>query len=174
MSSDNGTGGPASRSLVPGIVAACPQTPPAPRFTEAPPGSCYIPNGRCTFLVDGSPSFIHLPAPYFPTNRAGASNPGDGNISCGTGKPGTVRSTAAVRKGSAVKTLSPAASPRPQHRSPFLAGQRNLAPRLDVWGWCPRNKRRWRRRQFPVHSSAMYAICSRRPPRPRFRAAPVL
>ena len=74
---------------------------------------------------------LHLCFRYFPTNRAGASNPGDGSISYGTGKPGTARSTAAVRKGSAVKTLSPTASPRPQHRNPFFAGQ--LAFLLLAW-----------------------------------------
>jgi hypothetical protein len=37
MSSDNVTGGGASRSLDPGITAACPHTPP---LAEAPSGSC--------------------------------------------------------------------------------------------------------------------------------------
>ncbi len=69
------------------------------------------------------PTALHLPAPFFPTSRAGASNPGDGNISYGTGKPGTARSTTAVRRGSSLKTQSPAASPRPRHRGPLLAGQ---------------------------------------------------
>ena len=30
---------------------------------------------------------LHLSFRYFPTNRAGASNPGDGSISYGTGTP---------------------------------------------------------------------------------------
>ena len=45
------------------------------------------------------------------------------------------------------------------------------APRMDVWGWCSR-RRRWWRRESPVHSSAVYVIRNRRPPGPCFRAAP--
>jgi len=50
-------------------------------------GLMHHPNGRRTFLVDGSLSSLHLLAPYFPTNRAGASNSGNGNISYSTGNP---------------------------------------------------------------------------------------
>ncbi len=114
-------GGPASRSLGPGISAACPHGPPA--LLKPFRSGLQLPH-----LVDGPPlwmssSSLHLLVRFFPTNRAGASNPGDDSISYGTGKPGTARYTAAVRRGSSVKTQSPAASHRPRHRDPLLAGQ---------------------------------------------------
>ena len=70
------------------------------------------------------PSSLVFRVRYFPTNRAGASNPGDGSGRDGahTGHP-PVRSTAAVLKGSAVNTQSPAASSRPRHRGLLRAGQ---------------------------------------------------
>ena len=138
----DGTGGPAFQTLDPGIAAACPHTPLLYRSSTG----LLLPLERLMDLPRGEISCCspHFLVRYFPTNRAGASNPGDGSISYGKGKPGTARSTAAVRKDSAVKTMSPTVSPRPQHRSPFLAGQRLPAPRLNVWGWCPR-KRQWRR-----------------------------
>ena len=106
-------------------------------------------SGPCTFSL-WMPTALHLPFRYFPTNRDGASNTGDGSIPYGPGKPGIARSTPAVRRGSVVTTHSPAASPRPRHRSPLLAGQH--ASLLLVWTcrvWCPL-EHRWRRRQSPV------------------------
>ena len=116
----DGTGGPAPRTLDPRIDAACRFGPPALQKRQLLPLPPIWSMDLSLWMLVVA---LHLCFRYFPTNRAGASNPGDGNISYGTEKPGNARSTAAVREGSTVKTLSPAASPRPRHRSPSLARQ---------------------------------------------------
>jgi len=119
MSSDNGTGGGASRSLDPGIVVACPHTPRSQKLRRAL---------ATTQTVDG-PSlwmFSIFTPPHcsvFPDEPGRGLKPRRRQYLVRYGKPGTARSIAAVRKGSPVKMLSLAASPRPQHRSPFLARQ---------------------------------------------------
>jgi hypothetical protein len=100
--------------------ASCPLGPPLHRSSVEPP--VIVVRSLDLFLVDAHCS----PPPcsvFFPTGWAGASIPGDGCISYGTGKPGTARSTAAKRRGSSVETQSFAASPRPRHRGDLLVGQ---------------------------------------------------
>jgi hypothetical protein len=101
-----------------------PYPPPPPPLYRSPTGlllllkrSKDLPRGEISCC---SPHFL---VRYFPTNRAGASNPGDDSISYGTGEPGNARFIVAVRKGSAVTSMSPAASPRPRNPGPLLAGQ---------------------------------------------------
>ena len=87
-----------------------------PRFTKAPPGFCSRIRSMDFSTRRVPPSFLHFLDQYFPMNRDGASNPGDGIVRYGTHTGHLpVCATAAVRKGSAVKMQSLAASPRPRH-----------------------------------------------------------
>ena len=106
------TGDLASRTLVAGIASACLHTPPLYRSSTG----LLLPLKRSMDLLRGEFSCCspHFLVRYFPMFRAGASNPGDGNV--------IVPSTVAVREGSIVPTQSLAASPRPRHSGPSLAG----------------------------------------------------
>ena len=155
------TGGPASRTLDPGIAAPFSRPPPTVQRLHRASAPAFRSQDLVLWMIIIT---RHHLVRYFPTNRAGASNPGDCGISYGTGKPSTARSTAAVRKGSPVKTMSPTASPRPQHRSTLLAGQPAsllLAKtyRIGVFSEIPIAAP-----QCPVRFSAAYAICGRRHP----------
>ena len=119
-------GGPASRSLVPGIAAACPFGPPALQKPVLPRHFCSRSRSMDLSTLRFSPSSLHFPVRVFP-DRTGPGPPTpatavDRVCQCGKG-PATVQSTAAVRQGSAVQTQSPAASPRLRHRSPCLVRQ---------------------------------------------------
>ena len=73
-------GGPASRSLVPGIAAACPFGPPALQKPVLPRHFCSPQSVDGPFHVKIFSIFSSLPCSSFSRpNRAGASNPGDGS-----------------------------------------------------------------------------------------------
>ena len=68
-------GGPRLPNSFPRIAASCPFGFPADRSST---GFCY--HSKVDDLpVERSPSSLHLLVRYFPTNRAGASNSGDGS-----------------------------------------------------------------------------------------------
>ena len=115
-----GRGGSRLPNFGPGESFACPFGP--PRLTKAPPGLCSRIMVIGTFLVD-DPHHAPPLCSLFPDEPGRGLKSRRRHYLVRYGKPGTARSIAAVRKGSPVKMLSLAASPRPQHRSPFLARQ---------------------------------------------------
>jgi hypothetical protein len=170
MMANNGTGGSRLPNFGFGDSCAWPFAPP-PRLQRL-----HWPPLPLIWSLDLSLWMRLLYSPplfrYFMTNRAGASSTGDGSILYDAGKPVTSRSTTAVRRGSAVKTQSLAASPRPRNRGPLLAGQ----PASLLLAWTCRVgvllNTDGGGGSLPYHSSAMDAVCRRRPPRPRFLATP--
>ena len=130
--------GPASRSPIPGIADPGPLAPPP---TEAPPGFRYHRRALARSLRAFLLALRHVR--NFPSNRAGILNPGDDSLPYNSNYTAVSR-TVAVRRGSSVEMLFPAASPQPQHRGPSSRGTTPpcLPPeRMAI------SKLLWRRRQ---------------------------